>query len=54
MQPKKTEPDFDDTMRRLMGLPAERAKAIVKRTAPAKPKAEREGKRARKKKPRRK
>lgn len=35
--------DFDDSMRRLLGLPVGRARAIVKRTAPAKSKSERTG-----------
>ncbi len=43
-QPAPPPPDFDDTMKRLMGIPAERAKEIVQRTAPGKPKAEREHK----------
>lgn len=34
--------DFDDAMRRVLGIPADRARQIVERTAPGKPKAERE------------
>ena len=35
--------DFDDAMRRMVGIPAPRAREIVQRTGPGKPKAEREG-----------
>ena len=43
-EPKESPADFDETMRRLMGIPVERAKEIVHRSAPGKPKSEREKK----------
>jgi hypothetical protein len=44
-QPEPEQPaDFDETMRRLMGIPAERAKEIVRKSAPGKPKSVRERK----------